>query len=168
MNQHTRFKAVSIGLFCFMGLILAPGLDVREPQSNDLAAQATGTYTIFLPLALCNYDPDRLTHLPSDDTQPAPSPDGKAVVFRSDGDGQSDIFSVSTSGAPVINLAQTSQADEDTPIFSPDGMTIAFASDRDGDWSIYLMDADGANVRPALSGCEGTWWQSAGAVCRSG
>jgi len=169
MNHHTRFQAVSIGLLCFIGVILASGLDVaiqaepgeklwktEQAGGGTITVQATGTYKIFLPLGLCNYDPDRLTHLLSNETQPALSPDGQTVVFISDQAGQPDVFSILLTGGQPINLTQTPSAQEDTPIFSPDGTTIAFASDRTGDWNIYLMDGDGTNVRPALSGYAGT------------
>ena len=99
---------------------------------------------------------DRLTYDPVEHSQPALSPDGQTVVFISDWAGQPDVVSLSVGGGQPINLSQTPFAQEDTPIFTPDGAAIAFASDRDGDWSIYLMDPDGSNVRPVLSGCEGT------------
>jgi rhamnogalacturonyl hydrolase YesR/Tol biopolymer transport system component len=154
MNQHTRFKAVSIGLFCF---ILALGI-------ASTSQSATRTYTIFLPLGLRNRDPDRLTYHPSNDTQPSLSPDGETVVFISDRAGQPDVFSILLTGGQLTNLTQTPSAHEDTPVFSPDSTAlrqaqdtaIAFASDRDGDWSIYLMDTDGVNVRPALGSYTGT------------
>ena len=111
------------------------------------------TNQLFLPSVLHNYDPRRLTLFPSDDIQPALSPDGEAIVFISDRDGQSDVFRLSTRGGSATNLNQTF-ADQDTPIFSPDGSTIVFATDRAGDWDIYLMDADGNNVRAAVEGME--------------
>jgi len=98
----------------------------------------------------------RLTYDPAEHSQPALSPDGQMVVYISDWGDQPDVVSLPVGGGQPLNLTQTLAAREDTPVFSPDGSAIAFASDRDGDWSIYLLDANGSNVRPALSGYEGT------------
>ena len=149
-----------MGLICFTGVILARCPErSRRVEGLGIAStsqSATRTYKIFLPLGFCNYDPDRLTYLPADDTQPSLSSNGETVVFISDRTGQPDVFSIPLTGGQPSNLTQTPSAQEDTPVFSPDGSTIAFASDRTGDWDIYLMDTDGTNVRPALSGDAGT------------
>ena len=120
-----------------------------------LRNEITG-WELHLPLILNAYQFDRLTYDPSNDFEPALSPDGQTVVFISDRAGQPDVFRIPLTGGRPTNLTQTPSAQEDTPVFSPDGSTIAFASDRTGDWNIYLMDTDGTNVRPALDGYTGT------------
>jgi unsaturated rhamnogalacturonyl hydrolase len=136
-----------------MTMLLLVGLSGAQGQSP--ASQNAG-FQVYLPSVFKAYEFDRLTYHPANDWQPALSPDGQTVVFVSDPDGLTDVFSIPLMGGQPINLSQTLSAREDMPVFSPDGSTIAFASDRDGDWSIYLMDTDGANVRPALSGDVGT------------
>ena len=69
------------------------------------------------------------------------SPDGKWVVYASDG----DIYLQSTSGQTAINLTKDGQ-DNTMPAFSPDGETIAFRSERDGG-GIFLMGRTGESVR---------------------
>ncbi len=131
-----------------VGFYDTPG-DAKAVYVNVLPHQ------VYLPLIVKAYEFDRLTYDPSNDLQPALSPDGQTAVFISDRAGQSDVFRVPVTGGQPINLTQTPSAQEDTPIFSPDGSAIAFASDRSSDWRIYLMDTDGANVRLALDGIPG-------------
>ncbi len=137
-----------------------PSSYVRDLENNVLSAGLchSGSFglfgptnQIFLPLVFSGYDSNRLTHHPSDDVQPALSPDGKTVVFVSHRDGQPDLYRTSAIGRPAANLNPT-LADKDTPIFSPHGSTIAFATNQAGDWDIYLVDADGSNPRVAVEG----------------
>ena len=133
-----------------VGFYDTPG-DAKAVYVNVLPHQ------VYLPLIVKAYEFDRLTYDPSNDLQPALSPDGQTAVFISDRAGQSDVFRVPVTGGQPINLTQTPSAQEDTPIFSPDGSAIAFASDRSSDWRLYLMDTDGANVRLALDGVMGPY-----------
>jgi len=137
-----------------LSALLLFGLSGAQAQKRGLPPSPTSQ--IYLPLIVKAYELDRLTYHPANDLQPTLSPNGEVVVFISDRDGQSDVFSIPLMGGRPISLSRTPSAQEDTPVFSPDGAAIAFASDRDGDWNIYLMDTDGANVRPALSGYAGT------------
>jgi len=146
-----RFVMALITFLLATSLLL--GLGALCSQSP---AHPGDAFQVYLPLVLEAYEFDRLTYHPANDWQPALSPDGQTVVFISEREGQSDVFSVPLMGGQPVNLTQTPSAQEDTPVFSPDGSTIAFASDRDGDWSIYLMNTDGGNIRPALAGDTGT------------
>ena len=128
------------------------GVTLAGLQLEQVGAIA---WEVYLPLIVKAYELDRLTYAPANDFQPALSPDGQTVVFVSDREGQTDVFSIPLMSLQITNLTQT-PVQEDTPVFSPDGSAIAFASDRDGDWSIYLMNPDGTNVRPALDGDAGT------------
>lgn len=67
------------------------------------------------------------------------------IAFRSDRDGQDEIYLVTTDGEETINITNH-PADDTDPAWSPDGQKIAFASNRDGDYDIYIMDVDGSNV----------------------
>ena len=51
-------------------------------------------FQVYLPLVLEAYEFDRLTYSSANDWQPALSPDNQTVVFISERDGQSDVFSV--------------------------------------------------------------------------
>lgn len=70
------------------------------------------------------------------------SPDGRAVVFTSErnGDGQSDVFMASADGTGVRQLIATPSM-EDAGALSPDGTKLAFVSTADGyRANIWVMD----------------------------
>lgn len=75
---------------------------------------------------------------------PMLSPDGKRLVFESDWEGSSEIYTMNVDGSDRIQLT-FNRAHDESPVWSPDGTKIVFASLRDGDTEIYLMDADGGN-----------------------
>ena len=76
---------------------------------------------------------------------PNPPPSGR-ITFRSNRDGDSEIYAMNADGTGAVNLSNNPGSDN-TPAWSPDGSQIAFRSDRDGNLEIYVMDADGSNVR---------------------
>ena len=77
-------------------------------------------------------------------TSPSWSPDGQQIIFRSNRDGNDEIYVMAADGSEQRNLTHHPASDAD-PAWSPDGTRIAFVSDRDGDGEIYVMDADGSN-----------------------
>lgn len=62
------------------------------------------------------------------------------VLFASNRDGSSKIYSMNESGANVTMLAQG-----EYPRWSADRTKIAFASNRSGNYEIYIMNADGTD-----------------------
>lgn len=85
-------------------------------------------------------------------SQPAISPDGKAVAYtvavpnletnRSD----TDIWIVPVSGGDPKQLTRTGH--DSSPQWSPDGKTIAFLSSRKGASQIYALSPDGGVAKP--------------------
>jgi erythromycin esterase-like protein len=78
-------------------------------------------------------------------TSPSWSPDGRKIVFRSNRDGNNEIYVMNTDGSGQINLTEHQASDTD-PAWSPDGTKIAFVSDRSGDEEIYVMELDGRKI----------------------
>jgi Tol biopolymer transport system component len=82
-------------------------------------------------------------------TRPMQSSDdngGGEIAFRSNRDGNWEIYLMNADGSNQQNLTNNS-AEDMYPAWSPDGMQLVFASDRDGNQELYVMDADGSNVR---------------------
>jgi Tol biopolymer transport system component/dienelactone hydrolase len=105
-------------------------------------------------------DPDggpahNLTRHPANDFSPEWSPDGSRIVFRTNRDGNHEIYVMNADGSDPTNVTRTPEDEERSAAWSPDGDHIAFSSDRDHDRDIYVMDADGSNVqRLALPGLQ--------------
>jgi Tol biopolymer transport system component/DNA-binding winged helix-turn-helix (wHTH) protein len=90
----------------------------------------------------------RATDLRHDAREAAWWPDGRSLVFESEGDGSEDIFRLrlpeTRDGSIRLTDPRWTNAD---PAWSPDGKRIAFDSNRDGKPNIFLMDPDGRNAR---------------------
>ena len=65
---------------------------------------------------------------------------GSKMVFRSNRDGNAEIYVMNADGSGQTNLTNNADADF-RPGWSPNG--IAFHSNRDGNFEIYVMNADG-------------------------
>lgn len=70
---------------------------------------------------------------------------GDLIAFRSDRDGNDDIWLMTPDGSESINITNNNSADSD-PSWSPDGSRIAFVSTRTGNAELFVMDVDGSNV----------------------
>jgi Tol biopolymer transport system component len=67
------------------------------------------------------------------------SPDSSHIVFRSDRDGNMEIYLMNADGTGLVRLTRHDGVDT-MPSFSPLNDRIAFVSDRDGDFEIYTLD----------------------------
>ena len=85
------------------------------------------------------------------------------IVFVSNRDGNSEIYTCNTDGSNITRLTNNPGNDDD-PVWSPDGTRIAFTSDRDGSPGLYIMNADGSNVvlRVFSGGCQDPTWSPDG------
>ena len=90
--------------------------------------------------------PRQLTHNTGiTDLSPSFSPNGKRIVFSSNRDGDSEIFTMRADGSHQHQLTHTENSGCQNPDFSPNGKLIAFSSNLDGDEEIFLMRADGTH-----------------------
>lgn len=72
-------------------------------------------------------DAVRLTSLPSHESRPVWSPDGKSIAFASDRNGGSDIYIMSADGGSARRLTVNS-ANETPEAFTPDGKYVVFSA----------------------------------------
>ena len=86
----------------------------------------------------------------------ATSPLWGKIVFYSQRDGNSEIYTMDADGSNPTRLT-FNEARDTSPAWSSNGQQIAFHSYRDGNREVYVMDADGSNPQnltrhPAFDG----------------
>jgi len=112
----------------FTQLTTAPGQEIYPSLAPDgkllvYASAAAGNWDIYLQ-RVSGATPINLTRDSAvDDTQPAFSPDGEQIVFRSDRDG-GGIFVMGATGENVRRLVDHGH----NPAWSPDGQEIAYSN----------------------------------------
>lgn len=151
---------------------LAPELVARDPDPSP-----GGLWVAYVVENVREYEIDvwiarrdgsearRLTDHWEIDDQPAWSPDGTRLAFRSwRAGGEGDIWVMNADGSGLRNLTPDplpGVTDEMRPAWSPDGSRIAFVSNRGGDVDIWTMRADGTDFRRVTSSpdydTEPTW-----------
>ena len=105
-------------------------------QVNAAAQELRNDRTVVVNLST-------LTPMPT----PTPSPAVDRIAFRSDRDGDPEIYVMNADGSDVTALTFDPAADFD-PDWSPDGTRIAFSSNRSGNFDIWVMNAaDGSDAR---------------------
>ena len=123
------FGAAAAGPFTFWGL-------ARVMPKKAVAAFAAGTWSLSMigGVGLLFISPFFLG-----------DPNSR-IVFRSDRDGDFEVYSMQPDGSDVRRLTNNSGYD-DFPVWSPNGKKIAFVSNRHGAPEINVMNADGSRLR---------------------
>jgi len=88
----------------------------------------------------------RLTDDPSEDSDPAWSPDGTRIVFASRREGTIQLFVIGTDDRNVRRVITDSVVPARAPNWSPDGEWIAFHSEQGGNTDLYKVRADGTDL----------------------
>jgi eukaryotic-like serine/threonine-protein kinase len=113
----------------FSGLTDLEGRETFPSLSPDglyflyVKTTAAGGAEIFLQ-RVGGGNPINLTDAPYDDTQPAFSPDGKQIAFRSERDG-GGLFVMGATGESAVRLTSAGY----NPAWSPDGREIVYATE---------------------------------------
>ncbi|MEO7137956.1 MAG: fibronectin type III domain-containing protein [Gemmatimonadales bacterium] len=121
------------------------------------ATTAAGNVEIYTINSTGLGAPTRLTFHPALDAEPAWSPDGARIAFRSERDGNSEIYVMNADGSNPVRLTSDVAHDE-SPTWSPDGSRIAFVRTSDSGSEILLMNADGTEVRTTNQVGSGPAW----------
>ncbi|MEA2273295.1 MAG: large repetitive protein [Solirubrobacteraceae bacterium] len=125
-----------------------------SPDGTRIAfrSQRDGRYEVYVMngdgsaqtrLTTTAQDPSATTTRQS--SMPSWSPDGSRLLFRSNRDGDYDVWVMDSDGTNVSQVLND-PGDERYPGFSPDCSKIVVRSDRDGDTEIYVMNTDGTNL----------------------
>jgi Tol biopolymer transport system component len=85
------------------------------------------------------------------------SPDGQALAFTGERDGNFDIYSVPVTGGEETRLT-TAKGLDDGPDYSPDGNYIYFNSERTGTMQIWRMKPDGSAQEQITSDEFNNWF----------
>jgi len=113
------------------------------PESDGLTVSVEGdVYT----LPLDGGPAVRLTTAAGRDEFAAWSPDGSALLFASDRNGDQEIFIADPDGSNPRPLTDN-DVDDSWPAWSPDGRRIAFMRRKGEHWHIWIMNADGSGGR---------------------
>ncbi|MBZ5583946.1 MAG: protein kinase [Acidobacteriia bacterium] len=126
---RARTARRSVGGSVFAQITDDAGAELFPTLSADGAAvayagKASGNWDIYLQQVGAAQAVDLTKDSPLDDTQPAFSPDGRYIAFRSGRDG-GGIFVMGRDGAAVRRVADTGY----NPAWSPDGRKLAFAEE---------------------------------------
>lgn len=91
---------------------------------------------------------ERITSETGDELVPAPSPDGKWVIYvrKATTDADEEIYLLNRATGEQRNLSNHEKNDTD-PNWSADGQKIVFTSNRSGNYDIWEMNRDGSNLK---------------------
>jgi TolB protein len=120
-----------------------------SPDGERLAFYAASATRSLGQVCSVKVDGSDLTVVVSDppgwQVEPAWSPDGEWIVYRSIRDDNHEIYKVKPDGSSDTNLTNNPATDLE-PTWSPDGEWIVFSSNRTGDFDLYIMRPDGSDV----------------------
>ena len=118
-----------------------------SPDGTKLVLYAASASRSLAQICTVNIDGSGLTVLVSEPpgfhVEPAWSPDGQWIAYRSIRDNNHEIYKVHPDGTGDTDLTNSPATDIE-PGWSPDGQWIAFASDRTGGFDLYMMKANGS------------------------
>lgn len=120
-----------------------------SPDGKQLTFYVTSSARDIKQICIINVDGSGLQAVVSEpagyQVEPAWSPDGQWIVYRSIREGNNEIYKVRPDGSEDTNLTNNPAIDLE-PDWSPDGDWIVFSSNRGGQFNLHIMKADGGDV----------------------
>lgn len=111
--------------------IYSADLKYAQDKANDLQASLTNVVN--------------LTNNPAADRYGRLAPDGQHIAFRSDRDGNGELYIMrSRNGTALRRLTFSTGGDDSAPSWSPDGSQIVYDSNVEGDYELYIRNFDGS------------------------
>jgi Tol biopolymer transport system component len=107
---------------------------------------------VFICLTLVGRGQEKAAHY----YNPNWSPDGKRIVFESDRDGKSAIYTIRKDGSELKKLTGD-ESNNVQPRWSRNGRQIVFISNRSGKSQVYVMNFDGSNERRITNDSENNY-----------
>lgn len=152
MSIRLSLNTAPVLIACGLSLVVAspaPGVQTHyeslawTPDGDGLTVSVDGDVYV---LPLSGAPAIRLTTSPARDAFAAWSPDGSALLFASDREGDQEIYIAGADGSDPHPLTDDA-VDDSWPAWSPDGRRIAFMRRAGEHWHIWIMDADGSGER---------------------
>jgi TolB protein len=122
---------------------------LRISGSLVYSARLSGRENLWA-LGIGQSQPIRLTNTPTDDRDPAWSPDGTRVAFASRRGGNWDLYILEMATGAIRQLTY-SLGYVGAPSWSPDGQFIAYEAYEGGNLDIYVVASDGSSPPARLT-----------------
>ncbi|RMF48952.1 MAG: hypothetical protein D6749_14385 [Chloroflexota bacterium] len=122
---------------------------LRISGSLVYAARLNGRENLWA-LGLGQSQPIRLTNTPTDDRDPAWSPDGTRIAFASRRGGSWNLYILEVASGAITQLTY-SPGYVGAPSWSPDGQFIAYEAYEGDNLDIYIVPSDGSSEPARLT-----------------
>jgi len=160
LAEHWRAWALGLAALCLTASGLQTTAHAQADERIAFASDRDGNYEIYV-MSAEGSGVQRLTFDPSQDSDPAWSPDHRQIAFVSNRSGRFAVYAMSAEGGSVRQVTPDDGNYYDSPAWSPDGRFLAVISDRSGNRDVYTVELSSRMVHAitadAAEDFEPTW-----------